>query len=869
MADVTVRFVLDDKVSDPAQKIAKRLQEIAGISGDGKRNVGGLKAQKRSMESIINTGHKLIGIINGTGEAYRNLKSAYGAIDKLAGKFKNLFSIRKKLANVGGGGGDLNVKVNNKRGIFAGLLDTGYKVINIVNGIGQALNSLRDNFRAIDRFKNSEVFEILFGKGTRRRQAFNLVHGESRRRHEFAVANRQYARYRDLGRTHEEAEAQIRKNRSKAEITLEAAKAKKLERLAKKTTARTHRLTQGTSSVSSIANRGSANVVQNLEKGVTSTFSKSLPQAIKIGVIVGVNKYLPPAMADGLKKGTAKYGSYAKRGIGSAFIGQVRNIRNDPKAGIAKAQANLSEKLYATKMGMGDAGYGMAGLVGAGAAITGLTVAAVALLAIFLKLASVALRLGQRLVTSFSKAALSAGMFKEDTMIALEVALKSKTKADAVFKEAAGMAGDTPFSTKQVTTAYKDLLGYGFKAAELKRTFIAIGDMASYKSDATLIKRLSLTLGQIKGKGKLQSEELMQLAEAGLASSSVYEQLAKTLGKTTDEVQKLVTAGKISSDVGVEAILAAVEGKMGGTMAKKAKALSGLMSTLGSRPGELFTATFTDGSAMSGAYANIKGFIGFLNDALHPNSETGKRIVGIFNLFGDALGEIFNLASTDDMAGLFDKILTQGEKLTKMFKPFMGGFMKGLRGSFDEVSELLDAFFGGETNNPEQMATAMRDFGEAAGKTAGDLGKIIAAGVLVAGVILAVGSAMTVAADSGVRTLTNEFAALYTMVLAVVQVLDRLKSVGQTTADTTGGVFGDKSDQLDFSNTRFKSFGSNVATNMSTPTVRNQDIPSSASASAGSGHRSFVLNVSGAGLTPDELMARARAEFSRMLEEAL
>ncbi len=88
-------------------------------------------------------------------------------------------------------------------------------------------------------------------------------------------------------------------------------------------------------------------------------------------------------------------------------------------------------------------------------------------------------------------------------------------------------------------------------------------DLQAIGASGEEVSRAMLAITQIKSKGRLQAEEMLQLQEAGISAELVYEALGKRLGKTNAELRKLQEQGKLGSDVGIEAIMEAVGKKTG------------------------------------------------------------------------------------------------------------------------------------------------------------------------------------------------------------------------------------------------------------------------------------------------------------------
>lgn len=532
--------------------------------------------------------------------------------------------------------------------------------------------------------------------------------------------------------------------------------------------------------------------------------------------------------------------------------------------------------------GLKQIGSSLGGVASAAASGIGAAVSAVAVLTAALAAAGVAaVYLGTKLAVSFGKAALAAGAFRETSLLSFETLLKSKKAADDVFKSAVKMASVTPFKTTDVVSSFKSLLGFGFKTTELERTFTAIGDLAAIKGDPTLLGRLAVVFGQIKGKGKLQGDELLQLAEAGLSTADVMDALAKSLGKNRSEILKMQAAGKISSEMAIEAILSTIEKKFGGGMGKLSATLTGLISTLVSRPTELFFAAFDRPGGLSRFAKDAKDAIKFLADSLNPASERGQRVVKIIDQLGAGLAELTGEFSVADMGKAFDKLLTFTEDVLPGLGQGLKGFATGFASGFKPILDWL----GGTTFNPDDP----RAFGEALGKIGSALGFIAGAaltlGVVLTGV-LAVGVAIVAGAALSLASLfIAASAAVYGLIYGIVKLYELMSGNNSLSLgmENFAASFSPKNilgamvpDGLSGAGLLPDGLGANAFAAPGGFGYSGASVPAPSLQAETRGQKrgeggpkttTFTLNISGAGLTPDELIARARAEFKGMLAE--
>lgn len=193
-----------------------------------------------------------------------------------------------------------------------------------------------------------------------------------------------------------------------------------------------------------------------------------------------------------------------------------------------------------------------------------------------------------------AKLVIDAVSFKENTLIAFQTLLGSREEAERMMREAVRFAAQTPFETRDVVDAYQRLLTAGFKPVEIPVVLRGVGDLAAMRGfSQEIIDRVLLAFQQIRSKGRLQGEELLQLAEAGVPLGRVYEVLGRRLGVTAEQARKLQEAGRISADLGIVAVMEALRdsvsgGELGKLMDRTSQSIAGLWSTLRSRPTELF-----------------------------------------------------------------------------------------------------------------------------------------------------------------------------------------------------------------------------------------------------------------------------------------
>jgi tape measure domain-containing protein len=172
----------------------------------------------------------------------------------------------------------------------------------------------------------------------------------------------------------------------------------------------------------------------------------------------------------------------------------------------------------------------------------------------------------------------------EQAQIAFTTMLGSGQKAQDFLKQLQAFAAATPFEFKDLTMTSQQLLAMGFAAKDVVPTLTAIGDaVAGLGGGKDKIEQVTLAIGQMQAKGKIQSDELLQLTEAGIPALKI---LADKYGVTTAQMQDMVTKGKVLSSDAIPKLVDGLEhgtkstSSFGGMMEAQSHTMAGLWSTL-------------------------------------------------------------------------------------------------------------------------------------------------------------------------------------------------------------------------------------------------------------------------------------------------
>lgn len=128
----------------------------------------------------------------------------------------------------------------------------------------------------------------------------------------------------------------------------------------------------------------------------------------------------------------------------------------------------------------------------------------------------------------------------QQLQVALSTILQDKSKADQLIADIVQFAAKTPFNLDDVATGAKQLLAYGSSAENVVSELSMLGDVASGLQIP--IGQLIYLYGTLRTQGRAMTVDIRQFAGRGIP---IYEELAKVLGVSKDQVGELVKEGKV------------------------------------------------------------------------------------------------------------------------------------------------------------------------------------------------------------------------------------------------------------------------------------------------------------------------------------
>lgn len=229
------------------------------------------------------------------------------------------------------------------------------------------------------------------------------------------------------------------------------------------------------------------------------------------------------------------------------------------------------------------------------------------------------------------KAVQAAGNFQQ-VQAAMTNMLGSAERAKNLLGQLQDFAAKTPFEFNDVAAASQKFLAFGFTAEQIIPTLRAVGDAAAGVGlGKEGIDRITLALGQMAAKSKVQSDEMLQLTEAGIPA---WQMLADKIGTSVPQAMDMVSKGAVDAQTGLQALVGGMEEKFGGMMAQQSQTITGTWSNM------------MDGLSQSAIAVGQQ-----ISDALN--------LPDLFSSLGDSLQQFANLVKNQGI----------GEALSQMIPP--------------------------------------------------------------------------------------------------------------------------------------------------------------------------------------------------------
>lgn len=234
--------------------------------------------------------------------------------------------------------------------------------------------------------------------------------------------------------------------------------------------------------------------------------------------------------------------------------------------------------------------------------------------------------------------------------IAFSTMLKSQEKADTLMSGLKTFATDTPFGLMDSAKGAKQLLAYGTTAENIIGDLKMLGNVASGVSAP--LGDIVYLYGTLRSQGRAYAVDIRQFAGRGIP---IYAELAKVLKVNVDQVNELVSAGKVGFPEVEQAFknMTSGGGMFEGLMEKQTASVTGQIEKLKDNIQFMFDAIGT--SSEGAIYGAIDGA-----STLVENYETvGKVLLGLIATYGTYRTAVM-LTTTVETAriSIIDKLLT-------------------------------------------------------------------------------------------------------------------------------------------------------------------------------------------------------------------
>lgn len=216
---------------------------------------------------------------------------------------------------------------------------------------------------------------------------------------------------------------------------------------------------------------------------------------------------------------------------------------------------------------------------------------------------------GQGMGTLLQSIVQTRGQFQQ-LEIAFGTMLKSESKAKVLMDDLVLTAAKTPFDLQGIANSAKQMMAYGSTAESVVDELVMLGNVAS--GVGAPLGEIAYLYGTLRTQGRAYAMDIRQFAGRGIP---IYEELAKILGVTKDQVSALVSEGKVGF-ADVEKVfqnLTSSTGMYYNLMEKQSKSLTGMISNLGDAWDSALNKLGTDNQdmfagAISGAIYAVEHF---------------------------------------------------------------------------------------------------------------------------------------------------------------------------------------------------------------------------------------------------------------------
>lgn len=232
----------------------------------------------------------------------------------------------------------------------------------------------------------------------------------------------------------------------------------------------------------------------------------------------------------------------------------------------------------------------------------------------------------------------------ESAQVGLTTVLGSEAEAMKRLESLKKFAVKTPFEFRDLVSYTQEMIGVGVAANDVEPYLTALGNALSAVGKGDKLQPAIEAILKMKAMGKVTAREIDEIALQGIP---VWDLLAKRVGLTTKQLQKMSETGRINADYAIKYLMEALDDdpKYKGAMERMMKTRQGALSNFQDNLDQL------TGQAMKSTHDGMTEALMTVNGAFDKG--LGQSLVQKIDGFGGNISALFNTALKGILGGDF------------------------------------------------------------------------------------------------------------------------------------------------------------------------------------------------------------------------
>lgn len=272
----------------------------------------------------------------------------------------------------------------------------------------------------------------------------------------------------------------------------------------------------------------------------------------------------------------------------------------------------------------------------------------------------------------------------EQNRIAFEGMLGSAEKAKTLLADITKLGTETPFELPQLVTASKQLLAYGMAQEDVIPKLKMLGDISATVGMDKL-PELILAFGQVKAKGKLAGQEMLQFTNTGIGLRDELVKLANKGEGVFGSLKKVEKTSKDGKIVWADLEKAMSKGQISYEMVSEA------MENMTREGGIAHDAMIRQSKSLAGLVSNLQDYLGiFLRDLVGMSTEGDIREGSLFFYLKHGAEKLYNFLeeNKEKITETFTRYINDAIDKVKAWYESIGG-KEGLKQKLLELWETI------------------------------------------------------------------------------------------------------------------------------------------------------------------------------------